>query len=448
MYAGVRDLFHRLKFDEQRFGSKDWNPLGELVKQGNTVLIKPNMVKESHLEKLDEYEYVITHGAVIRAVCDYVVLALKGSGTVLFADSPETDANFELICKRNGLQRIVGFYKEKIPGIDFQIIDLRNEQWLKKDGVIIKKWPLPGDPKGYTVVKLNRDSEFIGHSSNNDYFGATFAKEETKKHHHGDVHEYLISSSVLGADVLINLPKLKTHKKSGLTCCLKNMVGVNGDKNWLPHHTEGTPGMGGDQFPADSSKAKLEYTVFGWLKAKALKNQIIASLLGRFKRVGRVFFGSTEQVVRSGNWYGNDTAWRMILDLNKAVFLFDQKGGLRYEPRRMFCLVDGIWAGEGIGPMHPDCKRLGLLIGGYNPATVDRVCAEVMGFDFLKIPSVKNAFEVERLLFTADEPNEVTVTSNIGELNGKIKKIKFNPTWHFVPHFGWKGHIELEADKK
>ena len=442
-YEGVRNLLHCLDLDKERFGRKEWNPLEKIIKPGNTVLIKPNMVRESHLHKFNEFNYVITHGSVIRAICDYVVIALKNAGTILFADAPETDADFDQLCQRNGLSKMLEFYHQNALGINFQILDLRKERWLKKDGVIVKKWALAGDPKGYTVVKLNSDSEFVGHQSCQDYFGATFHKEETKRHHHGDVHEYLISSSVLAADVLINVPKLKTHKKSGLTCCLKNMVGINGDKNWLPHHTEGTPGMGGDQFPSDSSKARLEYTIFGWLKARANKSQIVARLLGKLKKAGRVFFGSTETIIRSGNWFGNDTVWRMILDLNKAVFHFDHNGKLRNNPRKMFCLVDGILAGEGIGPLHPDCKKTGFLIGGFNPAAVDRVCAQVMGFDYLKIPSVKNAFTVDRLPFAACDPETLMITSNIDGLGGEISQIMFDQEWSFVPHFGWEGHIEL-----
>jgi hypothetical protein len=41
----------------------------------------------------------------------------------------------------------------------------------------------------------------------------------------------------------------------GMTCALKNLVGINANKNWLPHHTEGTPEQGGDQFPAGTLKS-------------------------------------------------------------------------------------------------------------------------------------------------------------------------------------------------
>jgi len=37
------------------------------------------------------------------------------------------------------------------------------------------------------------------------------------------------------------------------------------------------------------------------------------------KQAGKIAFGDTEEVVRSGNWFGNDSHWRMCLDLNKLL---------------------------------------------------------------------------------------------------------------------------------
>ena len=34
-------------------------------------------------------------------------------------------------------------------------------------------------------------------------------------------HRYLVAKEIIEADVVINLPKLKTHKKAGVTCALK-----------------------------------------------------------------------------------------------------------------------------------------------------------------------------------------------------------------------------------
>jgi hypothetical protein len=150
--------------------------------------------------------------------------------------------------------------------------------------------------------------------------------------HCGKRHEYLLCRTPMEADVFINLPKLKTHKKVGLTCALKNVVGINANKNWLPHHTEGTPDQGGDQFPAATMKARLEHRWMSvakdWLKDRPGMSRLFVPV----KRVGRWFFGDTQRVIRSGNWHGNDTCWRMVLDLNKALFHFEGRGQRRTRP--------------------------------------------------------------------------------------------------------------------
>jgi predicted dehydrogenase len=46
-----------------------------------TVLLKPNLVRQSH-QLNDDWEYVITHGSVIRAVTDYVFLSRSRPETV------------------------------------------------------------------------------------------------------------------------------------------------------------------------------------------------------------------------------------------------------------------------------------------------------------------------------------------------------------------------------
>jgi len=37
---------------------------------------------------------------------------------------------------------------------------------------------------------------------------------------------------------------------------------------------------------------------------------------------------------------------------------------------------------------------------------------------------------------------EVQLMSNINEWNGPLPNIPDDATYHFEPHFGWKGHIE------
>src|SRR4029079_11251659 len=76
---------------------------------------------------------------------------------------------------------------------------------------------------------------------------------ETVSRHGRGFHRYLIARSVLDADLFINLPKMKTHQKSGITAALKNLVGINGAKAYLVHHQKGSPARGGDEFPERAS---------------------------------------------------------------------------------------------------------------------------------------------------------------------------------------------------
>ena len=132
------------------------------------------------------------------------------------------------------------------PSFELEVYDLRPECARKIDGVIVGHEPLPGDPAGYVKVNLGAHSAFmpVNHLCHLLY-GAEYDMGELHRHQHGDVHEYLISKTILDADCVISVPKLKTHKKVGLTVNLKNLVGINGNKNWLPHHREGTPAQGG-----------------------------------------------------------------------------------------------------------------------------------------------------------------------------------------------------------
>lgn len=58
--------------------------------------------------------------------------------------------------------------------------------------------------------------------------GASFApfSESVKERPGGIFHELEIARDVLEADIVINLPKLKTHQMMGLTCGVKNLFGA------------------------------------------------------------------------------------------------------------------------------------------------------------------------------------------------------------------------------
>ncbi len=267
---------------------------------------------------------------------------------------------------------------------------------------------------------------------------------ETNERHFGERHEYMLCRTPMDADVLINLPKLKTHKKVGVTCALKNLVGINANKNWLPHHTEGTPDLGGDQFPASTTKARLEHSWMGRAKRIVNGRPLLSRLFVPLKKMGRLFFGDTQKVVRSGNWYGNDTCWRMVLDLNKCLFDFDGAGQPRQKPLRYLAVVDGIIGGEGNGPMAPDAKPCGTILAGTHPAAVDMAATTLMGFDWQKLKLLENSFKIQKRNFIPFLSSEISLSSNNPEWDGPLGQA--GDRFAFRPHFGWVGAIEREPE--
>ncbi|MCH7839427.1 MAG: DUF362 domain-containing protein [Planctomycetes bacterium] len=445
-YGAVRLALQLLGLDERHAGGPDWNPLRRIVHPGDTVVLKPNFVRNFRENSPDHADCLITHGSVIRAVLDYVYLALDGRGRIIIADAPHNDADFEAIRTIAGLAEICEDYRRHRK-FELEVYDLRPEQAHKIDGIIVGHSPLPGDPAGYVRVNLGRRSAFadINHLCHLLY-GAEYDTKELYSHQHDDVHEYLISKTVLDADVVISIPKLKTHKKVGLTVNMKNLVGINGNKNWLPHHREGTPAQGGDQFRHNGFMQRLERAgVMQFKRLFPLLGPIRSLVAGPIKAVGKRVFGDTDKdTIRSGNWYGNDTTWRMALDLNRILMYTDADGVIQTKPqRKLLNLVDGIVAGEGNGPMDATPKEAGAIVAGFNPVAVELVCARLMGFDYLKIPMLCNALDTDRALrLVGFGYDEIECLSDREDYQGVLKEFR-GECFGFEAHFGWKGHIEL-----
>ena len=53
IYADVRNTLIRLGLDKKNINTKEWNPLGSMIKPGMHVFIKPNTVRHYHLEHKD-----------------------------------------------------------------------------------------------------------------------------------------------------------------------------------------------------------------------------------------------------------------------------------------------------------------------------------------------------------------------------------------------------------
>ncbi len=443
----VRKALHRLL---AFLGADTGNPLGGLVKPGDTVILKPNWIKESHQTNLNEWESIITHPSVITSVLELVLLALQRHGKVIITDGPQTDSSFSKILELMNTDEWVKMGENH--GIEVEILDLREDEWVSKGEMIVERRKLPGDPKGSIVFDLKNKSAFSGKPLPPlGYFGADYKSEETTKAHSNGRNLYKVSRSVINGDVFINLPKLKTHKKAGITVCMKNLVGINTYKNYLPHHAEGTPRHGGDQFPSHTGKVIVERAIGSKLKKLWARYPSTTKIFIPVKAVVRKVFGNSADVIRSGNWYGNDTLWRSILDLNRILLHANidgtlSKGGM-YHAKRFLAVVDGIIAGEGNGPMAPDKANAEVLIAGFNPLSVDCVAAKIMGYNYNRIHYLREAFNLRDYLLADFTYRDIRVFSDWEPWNTFLKDISYESILRFKPPIGWAEHIELDKEE-
>jgi uncharacterized protein (DUF362 family) len=445
-YAGVRRLLGLLGLDEARRGTPAWNPLGGLVRPGDRVVIKPNLVRhrngaEPHLLAL------VTHPSVVRAVLDYVLIALEGRGDVTVGDSPVQECDFDALVDGTGLRETVQWVAARSGDVPVRLIDFRKERaHMLPGGVVLRREALPGDPLGYLEVDLGTRSWLAPLAADAGRFRVTnYDKATMPGAHDAEHNRYLISGSVLAADVVINLPKMKTHGKAGITCTLKNNVGINGHKSWLPHHRDGSREEGGDEYEHRSARKRLLNRLNDGIEhtdSPAVKKTIrtMGALIRRTAALVPFRDGFVE-----GAWHGNDTVWRMVLDLNRILLNVDAKGILRPgRQRRYFGLVDGIVAGEGEGPLRPTSRAAGVLVGGFNPVPIDLACCHLMGFNAARIPLLREAVR------PADPPlfpggvADVHVRSDDRRLEG-LFELPREETLALEPPSGWVGRMELAS---
>jgi len=442
IYASVRRLFVQLGMDNKNFGAPQWNPLGGLIVPGNRVFIKPNWVM--HRNKGGSgMDCLITHPSIIRAVFDYVCIALEGHGKILIGDAPLQSCDFDSLQALPGTKELMDYFHSRGP--DVEILDLRQELAVKKAGIVSSRTSLCGDPRGYAAVDFGRDSMLDPVRGHFRKFRVTnYNPGPMLRHHNETTHEYCISKSVLSSDVVINLAKMKTHRKAGITCALKNMVGINGNKDWLPHHRVGSRSEGYDEYMAASQRRALAAAVTD--RIESLPACPARTALAQFRRAllfsNRLLpFGDN---YHEGSWWGNDTIPRTIADLNRAALYAGPDGNLHETRcRKIFHVVDGVVAGEGEGPLEPEPFKAGILVGGYSAPAVDYICAMIMGFDPGKIPTIKYSLSDMKYRIADYRAKDILLRFENEEFS-PATELPERITFSFRPTSGWAGHIEAD----
>lgn len=432
VYDMVRNCLIGLKLDEKNIGTKDWNPFKDFIKEGDNVLIKPNFVRDINLIEENGTDCLTTHTSVIRPVIDYVIKALNGTGKIILADAPVQNCDFDNLVKSKKLDHLVEYYKSK--NIIVELFDLR------LSGNKVSSEDILDRPQGIEIDLKEKSSFSTLNKKQLKRLRITnYPKELMQKAHSKANHIYSISQVALNADVIINLPKPKTHKKGGATISLKNMFGTVSKKEYLPHHSLGAKNNGGDEYPHKSLLKHQETLICEQqdnLSAKKKSNRFLNFLRKSVCKLQRIF--KTDNV-KEGSWYGNDTLWRTICDINKILIYCDKSGHIFSTPqRKMFILADMIVSGEKEGPVAPSPKQVGMIIAGFNNVNFDKVVATLMGFDFNKIPSIKNANEH---IYNSTSCSDFVIKSNNLNLNN-FSNLNFDVNLKYEPSSNWVGYIE------
>ena len=149
-----------------------------------------------------------------------------------------------------------------------------------------------------------------------------------------------ISNIVLDADLMINIPKFKTHELTTITCGIKNLFGCVPGLNKVNYHLAAPDQEG---------------------------------------------FSS------------------LIVDLYEKI-------------RPSITIIDAIQAMEGQGPTNGKLRELGLIVASTDTLAADAICSYIVGFEPLKIPTTRIAYE--RKLGEAD----INKIELVGDPVGRIDK--------------------------
>jgi uncharacterized protein (DUF362 family) len=391
--------------------SNERGPFGRVVPAGAHVLIKPNLVLHQN-EGSGGLDCLVTHSSLIQAT---VKAALQTEAAeILVGDAPIQGCDFDALLKNSGL----GGWADAQMALDSRfkgVRDFRRTIGVLVHGVRVAAENLQSEDR-FVLFDLGRESLLEPISDGQNRFRvAWYDPQLMAKTHHAGVHQYLVAKAVIEADVVINLPKLKTHRKAGITCALKNLIGINGNKEYLPHHRLGGSQRGGDCYPGNGTlKRALEYLSDRQNLTSSYAKGIMWRLL--FAAFAHASRAQGDRTGTDGSWSGNDTIWRTCLDLNRILLYGRSDGTLGDEiQRRVIHVADSIVAGQSNGPLAPEPLNLGLIMGSNNAAEMDWVGAHLLAYNPEKIALVRHAFDQFRWPIADSASSRVSVAGDLGE---------------------------------
>ena len=416
----------------------DWDTsgasvLGGVVPAGGRVLVKPNWVSHANQGPWG-LDPLITNSTLIR---DTVQALLETKAAeILVGDAPLQLCDFQRLVEDSGVRQ----WAEPLTANETRfkgVQDFRRTTCEVQDGRRVASEDRIAR-EHFVLYDLGKDSLLEPITNASGSFRVTqYNPTYMIRTHAPGRHQYLVARAVIEADIVINLPKLKTHKKAGVTCALKNLIGINGNKEYLPHHRVGGSELGGDCYPGRSHvKRALEYSLDRMnLSASTLGQSFWRDASWLLDRVSRL---TSDRLGVEGSWAGNDTIWRTCLDLNRILLYGRPDRSLAEQPQRdVVHIVDAVIAGHGDGPLAPEPLPLRLLLAGRNAAAIDWVGAMLLGYDPLKIPIAREAFGAFRWPVARFSPHQIQVVGDLGA--GSIGEVirGYSPSRSIRYPMGW-----------
>lgn len=297
------------------------------------VAIKPNLVlgRVNNDELFgDKLLATVTHPSLIEAV--YRFFHERGCDVVV-AEAPLSSTNLPDVARRIGLT---------MPVTDLRAYIDEPRWWSigKLSAALWRRREMQGDPLGYSVFD----------APSGDWVSAD-ARFHNSERRDKNLGTYSISNTILKSDLVVAIPKVKTHIKAGFTAARKLFVGACGRKDWLPHYTVGV-----DKVPVGTP---WHHTARGHLSRFPIPFTPYSAGI----RVGR------RKPVDFGAVPGNTTTPRMVDDINAIL---DDHGP------PIFCIADSIVCGHRYGPLDCDPLPTGRLIWGWDRVAVDAVCVNTL----------------------------------------------------------------------
>lgn len=371
--------------------------LNSFISNTDKVLIKPNFVTHCR-NPTEERNCVTTNHQLIVQILRKVVACSPRE--IVLGDAPIQGCIWDKLITPEMKKE----FEEIAVGIPFRIVDYRRTKYsegLQETEIVSEE--------DYIHFDLGGDSYLEPITTKRSKFRvAMYDHRKLNRKHFCGHHQYLVARDAIEANVVISIPKLKTHKKAGVTGALKNVVGINGNKEYLPHHRKGSLVFEGDCYSKPNLFKSILETLNDLIYANK-KHKLCCAFVMIQKFVSRIYRVFRGVDWTSGSWHGNDTVWRTTLDLNRVLYFGKTDGSIaKKKQRKVLTITDAMICGENDGPLYPSPLFIGAITVCERPDSVDWFHSRMLGIDPEKIPLIYEA----QSLFHDDEQETVIVVYN------------------------------------